>query len=178
MKKKMKNKLQNNHGVTILYSLLLFLVVAMVSTVIIASAHNSSKRVIESKETTQNNLTVESAILMIKDDLSDKTYSYRGTRPSGNAKIFNTELEEISKIIINDTKTYDASFVIKSSNQNDVNVTANIEKNDSNYVVTFKLQCKDDSDVLSTAYEKFYVTNDTSRRQVNWIYFMSNSKEF
>lgn len=186
-----KNKVSNNRGVSILFSMLLFLVVSLVSITIIVASSSSIKRTNSSKNTMQYNLATESAALMIKDDLSDKSCTYTYTATGGyrnnncDSSIFKTEQQVISLNILNGTLSYDSTFTIKASNLKDVKVSVeSINKssdiNDS-YLVTFKLECLDGTKSLSTIYEKFHVnktSNGTSSYTVSWVYYMANSKEF
>lgn len=64
-------KLNNKHGVSILFAMMLFLVVAMVSVVIIASSYTSVKRTNSIKDTKQDVLTLESAALLLKNNINN-----------------------------------------------------------------------------------------------------------
>lgn len=177
-------KLKDNSGVSILFALLLFLVVSLVSITIIVASTSSVKRTNSSKKTEQYNLAVESALLMLKDDLDGKEYSYSINKDgsinsrSGNASIFNNELKDISYNIVSNNLSYNKTFTIEADNLNNVVVSTTINNNDGTYVITFKLDCVDDSNnILSSAYEKFNLTNN-GKDKVEWKYYMSNSKEF
>lgn len=175
MKKKILNKITNNNGVSILFALLLFLVVSMVSITIIGASYSSTKRIVSSKNTTQNVLTLSSATLMIKNDLDGKTYNYAGTRGFGNADLFNNELIEISDSVVNNNLINNIQFKIKSSNQSNVDVNISVKQNDNNYLVIFKLVCEDNEE--EKMYEAFYLTHDENKKMVSWKYFLSSNKE-
>lgn len=186
--KNIKNKISNNRGVSILFALMLFLVVSLVSIAIIVASSSSIKRTNSSKISEQYNLATESAALMIKDDLSNKEVTYTYSKKNGyslgnsSAKIFTNEQKSISSNILSNNFSDMSSFTIETGNENikDVKVTPSIKLSDGSsnvYIVTFKLECVDGSSTsLSTIYEKFYVTNENNK--LAWTYYMSNNKDF
>lgn len=143
--KKNKSKLLNNHGVSILFALLLFLVVSMVSVTIIAASTSSVKRTSSMKENTQTILTLDSAVLLLKSELNDLTYTvnvYDGSTfsdESYNDKETCLEeiVSEISKKLIISSNSLNANyknFVIKTNidEMKDVDVLVSYEFNSAN----------------------------------------------
>ena len=97
--KKIKNKLQDSHGVSILFALLLMAVAAMVSITIISASISAVKRSHAIKNTRQELLSLDSATLYIEKQLNsdtgasevsfsqntDGTYSVTNTNQYGGA---------------------------------------------------------------------------------------------
>lgn len=71
----MKKKLQSNSGVSILFALLLFLVVSMVSVTILSAAYSSVKRTHAVKVDTQDILALDSTSLIMKKNMDNVTYT-------------------------------------------------------------------------------------------------------
>lgn len=97
--KTIKNKLQDSHGVSILFALLLMAVAAMVSITIISASLSAMKRSHAIKNTRQELLSLDSATLYIEKQLNtdtgafevsfsqnaDGTYSVTNTNQCGGA---------------------------------------------------------------------------------------------
>lgn len=143
--KKNKSKLLNNHGVSILFALLLFLVVSMVSVTIIAASTSSVKRTSSMKENTQTILTLDSAVLLLKSELNDLTYTvnvYDGSTFSNESyndrdTCLKDIVSDISKILISSSNSSNSNyktFVIKTNidEMKDVDVLVSYEFNSAN----------------------------------------------
>ena len=68
--KSLKAKLNNQKGITILFALLGFMVAAVISAVIITAALSAARRVENDRQITQNQLTLESAAQLIRDQMT------------------------------------------------------------------------------------------------------------
>ncbi|MDO4197866.1 MAG: hypothetical protein Q4D13_02600 [Erysipelotrichaceae bacterium] len=158
-------KLTEKSGVSMLYALLLMFVAMMVSLTILAVSMSSFKTTFEIRQETQRSLTIESAGLLIKDELDGmdctvttiKTVTKSGREiPSTDpdytispaedifADEFKKIIEEIEKKISWDTPC-EGSFDISTNNDNLVTVYVK-------YAVT------KDSDKSTDSYEEYPVT--------------------
>lgn len=72
--KRIKEKLNSKCGVSLLFSMLLFLVVCMVSVTILTAAVTSVKRTHQNRESIQKSLALESAAMLIRDELDGCNY--------------------------------------------------------------------------------------------------------
>lgn len=72
--KRIKKKLNSNCGASLLFSMLLFLVVCMVSVTILTAALTALKRTHQNRESMQNSLTLESAAKLIRDEMDGSKY--------------------------------------------------------------------------------------------------------
>lgn len=178
-----KRKLYTNNGISILFSLLLFLVVSMVSVTIIASASSTSKQLNSIKQSNQANIDLDSAVLLIKNEISNLEY-YHDSRTTGNKNqkynnygtdskdcsqqlknnVFYKEIDSLSIKYLDNTSSnsnnYEDVFTINSmiDNINDVKVSYKylLNKSSSNSYVIFKLSI-DDQSFDNTTYVKFSI---------------------
>ena len=192
--KKIKNKLNNNHGVSILFGLLLFMVASMVSIVIISASSTSAKRSYYTSNSIQESQAVESLALFMKKEISNKEVSFtfkkdkngnyifdENAEPSMNDNVFDVQLKELATYLIKDdlTKAKNVNFKVSASNLDDINVkVSNVSKeNDGLFFINF---------LLSTENKNMYVafileySNDKSsdvKRYYVWKYFKSSISE-
>ena len=73
--RKIKAKLNNSSGASLLFSMVLFLVVCMVSVTILTAAVTSLKRTHQNKQNLQTSLALESAAMLIRDELDGCKYT-------------------------------------------------------------------------------------------------------
>ena len=109
---RIKNKLNNSHGVSILFGLLLFMVASMVSIVIISASSTSAKRSYYTSGSVQESQAVESLALFMKKEINNKTinYSYEKNKDgsytlkstTGSDSSFNDQIQKITTCIFND----------------------------------------------------------------------------
>lgn len=184
----MKKKLQSNSGVSILFALLLFLVVSMVSVTILSAAYSSVKRTHAVKVDTQDILALDSASLIMKKNMDNVTYTVPkqkdGTLNYTRAKLsvkdnpFETELTNISMEILNNnisTNEKDA-FDVEATYLNTVSTKYSIQVTEVNtYIVIFALETTNES----KTYVKFNVekTESTSECKVSWSFFKISGKK-
>lgn len=185
----MKKKLQSNSGVSILFALLLFLVVSMVSVTILSAAYSSVKRTHAVKLDTQNILALDSASLLMKKNMDNMTYTVPkqkdGTFVYTNAELnvtdnpFETELINISTEILNNNISVNEkdAFSVEATNLNTVSVKYSIQVTEMSktYIVIFALETTDES----KTYVKFNVekTDNTSESKVSWSFFEISGKK-
>ena len=185
----MKKKLQSNSGVSILFALLLFLVVSMVSVTILSAAYSSVKRTHAVKVDTQDILALDSASLIMKKNMDNVTYTVPkqkdGTLNYTRAKLsvkdnpFETELTNISVEILNNNISANEkdAFDIEATNLNTVSTKYSIQVTEVNktYIVIFALETTNES----KTYVKFNVekTESTSECKVSWSFFEISGKK-
>ena len=164
--RKLKNKLNNNSGVSILFALLLFLVASMVSIVIISASASSVKRTHYSSAMTQETLSLDSAVLMMNNEMDNVVYTSVATKKkkddsygtptitiqkSNNefTSVFDSLIKEVSKDFLDDNLNSLSDFTIEVDNMNKVYVSCSILNNnsaDDSLEITFNLSTEDDSD--------------------------------
>lgn len=71
---RIKCKLSNQKGVSVLFALIMFVVACMVSMVVVTAALSAAKQVISTHEEIQTNQDLESAALLLSKALQDKQY--------------------------------------------------------------------------------------------------------
>ncbi len=185
----MKKKLQSNSGVSILFALLLFLVVSMVSVTILSAAYSSVKRTHAVKVDTQDILALDSASLIMKKNMDNVTYTVPkqkdGTLNYTRAKLsvkdnpFETELTNISVEILNNNISANEkdAFDVEATNLNTVSTKYSIQVTEVNktYIVIFALETTNES----KTYVKFNVekTESTSECKVSWSFFEISGKK-
>lgn len=74
MMKRIKQKLNNQNGVSFLFAMLALLVATMVSITIVAAAVTSVKRVHSDRKAQQAHLTLESAAQLVRDEMKKTRY--------------------------------------------------------------------------------------------------------
>ena len=188
-----KRKLNNNNGVSILFALVLFLVVTLVSLVIVIASTSSIKRESFFKNSIQKNIELDSAALLLKNVYSNSTCYYNYNK-KGNTYILKscslgglestsnpyiTILEEVSKKSIENSSTSYSSenndaFSINDtidSYSNTVTCKYNLyaTNDNSNFVLSFKL------DNGSLMYCKFNIKIEDNST-VTWSYYQSSLK--
>lgn len=184
----MKKKLQSNSGVSILFALLLFLVVSMVSVTILSAAYSSVKRTHAVKVDTQDILALDSASLIMKKNMDNVTYTvpkqkdetlnYTRAKLSVKDNPFETELTNISTEILNNNISANEkdAFDVEATNLNTVSTKYSIQVTEVNtYIVIFALETTNES----KTYVKFNVekTENTSECKVSWSFFEISGKK-
>lgn len=186
-----KQKLFNKNGVSILFALLLFLVVSMVSVTIIAAATSTSKQLNSIKDTNQANVDLDSAVLFLKKNLNGVNY-YRDYDNSKSKKfnnfgkdamnnsnigsnVFYNEIDTVARKFLNDENSYldsySNTFVLSSSidEMNDINISYKYKVNSShnNSYIIFKLETNNDNNenVLYIKFNLSYKTETVEKSQ-------------
>lgn len=187
----------NDKGVSILFSLLLLLVVSMVSVTIVAASLSSVKRTNSIKETNQDILTLESAALLLKNNINgiEITFPQQVTTSSRSpyvskivgSGVFNNDLISITTAFKDNTAIFcdGNDFSIKENNTDTVYVNTSCTfKNSTSDVdnkITFELSFDSNSGnatSTSTIGEKIYVTFDVNDISIgtSTVYQVSNFK--
>lgn len=190
----MNSKLKNNDGISILLSLLLFLVVSMVSVTIIASSYSAVKRTHSIKKSTQANITLDSAALLLKNNIISSKYTYKVvgtginvnlTHSTGNS-YFDSYIKDISNDCVtsylngsNSTSKCDnTKFTIFSDNENIevVSVSSACIFGESNDQVIFTLTTKDSNNKLYVKFLLSHSMEGTNTHIVEWTNFEASGK--
>lgn len=191
---KIKNKLNNNHGVSILFGLLLFMIASMVSIVIISASSTSAKRSYYTSSSVQESQAVESLALFMKKEISNKEVSFvfkkdkdgnyifdENTKPSMNDNTFDDQLIEIATYLIKDdlTKAKNVNFTVSASYLDDVNVIINnlSKENDRLFFIDFLLSTENKN--MYVAFTLQYSENESTetKKVYIWKYDQSSIKE-
>lgn len=165
--KDLNSKIKNQNGVSILFAMLLFLVVSLVSITVIASSYTSAKTINTTSKGIQENVSLDSAALFIKNELSKTKYQcYKKDQWWEDSSCeysdyyttvdnyFKTDIVNISKAYSNfmNDKNYDKvdnfkeAFTIYPTINSDDQILDNVNVSykysfDKNYsIVTFKLE--------------------------------------
>ena len=184
---KMKNKLKSESGVSVLFALLLFLVVSMVSVTILSAATSSVKRTHAVKLNTQDTLALDSASLLLEKGITGCEYTV--TKKDGtllNESItgdspFEEELLNISRSIVNNNfMTNDTDlFSVEATNMDTVKVTYCVSYKDGSYVVSFGLTTDEDSNISYVNYTLDYSTsgNKNENITIKWNAYKASAKK-
>lgn len=126
--KTINKKLNSQSGVTILFTMLLFLVATVVSLVIIVASTSSIKRETSFKETVQGNIELDSCALMIRNYFDTKELSFKIANnmyvydgPSSNDPL-DSLLISLSDRIINKAVTQDSGKCFELTGNNLTNI--------------------------------------------------------
>lgn len=190
--KKIKNKLNNNHGVSILFGLLLFMVASMVSIVIISASSTSAKRSYYTSSSVQESQAVESLALFMKKEINNKTISYNYVKnkdgsytlktTTGSDSSFNDQIQKITTYIVNDdlNNAKNVNFKVSASNLADVNVSVfNISKeNDGSFFINFLLSSENKNMYVAfdVSFDPSETTKTTKEDTYKWEYKKSDIK--
>ncbi len=112
--KRIKQKLNSQKGVSILFALLLLLVTAMVCTVIVSASLSAVKRTTSRKSTIQESSFLDSSALQIKNqilDVCENDITLNGDSESGYSmndvgSDFNNEIKELTLAYMNQDTNY------------------------------------------------------------------------
>lgn len=187
---KTTTKLKNNSGVTILFALLAFMVASVACIVIVSNASSSVKRTHSVQESTQDNLTIDSAANVLKNNIDGAkyvVYEAAGTsgewaylENEGQYSLFKDEITNISYAYYLNTTEPSGSFTISATNHSNVTVQykSSIKQSDGAHIVTFKLSLNDSNMYVTFNVEK---TRDTSGWQaidyINWSFDKCSGKD-
>ena len=189
--KKIKHKLQDSHGVSILFALLLMAVSAMVSITIISAILSAVKRSHAIKNTRQELISLDSATLYIEKQLNsdtgasevsfsqntDGTYSVTNTNQYGGAFI-----EEVNALtntfLTGNRETEIGTFSLETEDTSNntlydsVSVSCKVvsQDNEQREIVVFTLRFND-----SKQYLKYNANKNTS--SVSWTFSEASGKE-
>lgn len=188
--KKIKHKLQDSHGVSILFALLLMAVATMVSITIISASLSAVKRSHAIKNTRQELISLDSATLYIEKQLNsdsgasevsfqntDGTYSVTNTSQYGGA--FKKEVNALTTAFLTGNREKEIgtfSLETKDTSNNalydSVSVSYKVvsQDNEQRAIVVFTLRIND-----SKQYLKYNVNKNTS--SVSWTFFEASGKE-
>lgn len=105
--KKIKQKLNDQSGVSILFALIMMLVAAMVSLTIVSTSVSALKRTHSIRNSQQDSLSLDSATLLIKRQLNQGeqfslSYEERNIENTNECGYFNDEVKEITRSFVND----------------------------------------------------------------------------
>lgn len=165
--KQLKNKLKSESGVSILFSLLLMLVVAMVSVVMVNASLTAVKRTSAKKDNQQVSISLDSAALLMRDKIkNDVGYTLTKkavTQENGNVVYelddsyndnpFQPEIKKISEAYMNDLLQdcrgeFQVITTVESEKDDSVNVNYNAVKTETGSCrVVFTLS-EDDSQLF------------------------------
>ena len=106
--KKIKQKINNQNGVSILFALIMMLVAAMVSLTIVSASVSAVKRTRSIRNSQQDSLSLDSATLMIKRQLNQGqqfslSYEENNVEDTNECGYFNDEVKEITSSFVNGT---------------------------------------------------------------------------
>lgn len=133
--KTIKNKLNSQSGVSVLFALLLFLVATVVSLVIIVAATSSVKREASYKETIQKNIELDSSVLFLSNKINEYSDDNKGGYEfvdDNGRKVYSIIASDdalkrtivtISSLVINKDATSghtEGKIIIKSDNLSDI----------------------------------------------------------
>ena len=185
MNKNIRNKLESQNGVSILFALLLMMVAAMVSTVIVSASLTAVKRTKAKKDNMQEMVSLDSAALLLRDEIT-KTDGYQliqsGNATDGNRYQWNdtnegTFIPEISQISVayanSDTASATGTFEIvtaastadgKLDKSDKVSVSYSLTASENGGKGNFKLTSEDGA----TMYVPFTISLTDNR--VSWVY--------
>lgn len=153
-----KKKLNNEHGVSILFGLLMFMVASVVSIVIITAASSSIKRSYYTSNSVQENLALDSLALFMKKDINEfevactytynkkgNTYTFNGCgKDDDSDSSFQNKLVTFTTYLAQDNlaNVKGNNFKVEATNLDDVNVSvSNVTKDsDSEYLINFLLE--------------------------------------
>lgn len=188
--KTIKNKLQDSHGVSILFALLLMAVAAMVSITIISASLSAMKRSHAIKNTRQELLSLDSATLYIEKQLNTDTgafevsfsqnadgiYSVTNTNQCGGA--FMKEVNALTNAFLTGNREKIGTFSLKTEDTSNntlydsVSVSYKVvsQDNEQRAIVVFTLRIND-----SKQYLKYNVNKNAS--SVSWTFFEASGKE-
>lgn len=190
-----KNKLSNNSGVTILFALLLFLVVSMVSVTILAASYSSVKRTNSSKEALQSNIDLDSAILLLNKEINNVEYTITATTRKGSTSysagslsksnsVFANEITKISDQYIKNPNVSSCSiddFTISASNLEDVKVSTSCKLGTSGQENSVTFTLKNNESVVYVTYSISDTAssngNNAVKHTVKWTYDKSSGKK-
>lgn len=144
----MKEKINSQSGVSILFALLAFLLAAMISLTIVNTASSMMKRVYGQRQQEQNRLTLTSAANLLKSEMEKTSYTVEKTDGKyielDKKGIFQEEMKKaVDYLLLNDNQsdeTYEDknSFTIEADNiKEKVNVSLQM---DQRFFVIFELQ--------------------------------------
>lgn len=187
--KTIKNKLNSQSGVSILFALLLFLVATVVSLVIIVAATSSIKRETSYKETIQKNIELDSAVLFLSNKINeysdDKIGGYVFVDDNGRKDYSITTSDDslkriivdISSIVINRDATSghtEGKIIIKGDNLSDITCSYRINFGPSSSSeipasISFKY---DNGNVVYNRY-----TFRIDENKITWIYDKASLRE-
>lgn len=188
--KTIKHKLQDSHGVSILFALLLMAVATMVSITIISASLSAMKRSHAIKNTRQELISLDSATLYIKKQLNsdsgasevsfhntDDTYFVTNTSQYGGA--FIKEVNALTTAFLTGYREKEiGTFSLKTEDTSNntsydsVSVSYKVvsQDNEQRAIVVFTLRIND-----SKQYLKYNVNKNAS--SVSWTFFEASGKE-
>lgn len=188
--KKIKHKLQDSHGVSILFALLLMAVAAMVSITIISASLSAVKRSHAIKNTRQELISLDSATLYIEKQLNSDTGASEVSFQNTDDTYFVTNTSQYGGVFIEEVNALTTAFLTgnrekeigtfsletKDTSNNtlydSVSVSYKVvsQDNEQRAIVVFTLRIND-----SKQYLKYNVNKNTS--SVSWTFFEASGKE-
>lgn len=188
--KKIKHKLQDSHGVSILFALLLMAVAAMVSITIISASLSAVKRSHAIKNTRQELISLDSATLYIEKQLNSDTGASEVSFQNTDDTYFVTNINQYGGAFIKEVNALTTAFLTRNwgkeigtfslktedtSNNtlyDSVSVSYKVvsQDNEQRAIVVFTLRIND-----SKQYLKYNVNKNTS--SVSWTFFEASGKE-
>ncbi len=177
-------KLNDQHGVSILFALIMMLVTAMVSLTIVSASVSAVKRTRSIRNSQQETLSLDSATLMIKRQLNvgqqfslsyDENNNVQDTEQCG---YFNDEVKAITDSFINGSyyETYTELFTLHTGTDSEeydsVKVSYRLQagSDEKDCVVLFLLETD-----TSKQYLKYALSKESNR--VIWSFQEASGKE-
>lgn len=190
--RKIKAKLNNSSGASLLFSMVLFLVVCMVSVTILTAAVTSLKRTHQNKQNLQTSLALESAAMLIRDELDGCKYTITTilknedgefvpeapseTAPNPSETIPTNEFAAIIVDAVKEVRNGSVSFESFSLSTNKVeipdvtveyamnknNEEARQETQNQQYQMIFTLQADDNREKIFLTFDVTYVKKEVS----------------
>ncbi|MDD6102011.1 MAG: hypothetical protein PUB67_02715 [Clostridiales bacterium] len=155
----MKKKLNNNRGASIVFALIAFMLSAVICSIVLVGANTAVKRIAATRKSIQENVTLESAALLLKEDLRGCEYRICVTKTktnTGNDVVIDREsmpdtllAEKLAKAIdegeANELINGHGDFVISTSDKimSDVNVSFVVSHTGDEtfpYLITFTMK--------------------------------------
>lgn len=175
-----KTKLKSNSGVTILFALLFFLIAAVVSILIVSNAASSVKRTHSTQQSIQDNATLDSAALLLKDNIDGAEFILTTNGDTANESwndadmyaMFASEIRTISTSYIQGDSAPSGTFTIDSkySNAYDSTVTVSYKStyldDRDKQIASFKLSI-DDTNVTYLTFN-IVKTSEQNKNSVRW----------
>lgn len=179
---KIHTKLNNQHGVSILFALMMMLVAAMVSLTIVSASISAVKRTNAIRNTQQESLSLDSATLFIKKQMNEGNqfelyYDDNRVQETTSCGYFNEDIQSITSAFINGNyRDYMNLFTIETGTDSeiydDVDVLYKLKQgNDENECVCIFL--------LKTENSKQYLKYTLSKTNENvyWTFYEASGKE-
>ena len=164
---RIREKLQSQSGVSILFSLVIFMVATIVCITIIVAANTAVKMTHDNKEFTQTSLALDSAASLLKDQMTGMKFTYVTVSKDGKA-IGTAEVSVTDGTFSEEIKS--AGYFITENMQGDKEFTISTNKDMKDVNVSYVI--KDNSDDDTSAYKIIYTLSADSTNEKIYISFI------